>query len=98
SHLEGVALDALIVALGDEETTSITLRVQRALLGMVHFPGEQLLHALADASDKQAEHIIDIFLKKGAEAAQILVANLFHPNRRVQKCVRLMVGEMSGQV
>jgi HEAT repeat protein len=98
SHLEGVALDPLIAALGDEETTTITLRVQRALLGMAHFPGEQLLNALADTSDKQAEHIIDIFLKKGAEAAQILVANLFHPNRRVQNCVRLMVGEMSGQV
>ena len=98
SHLGEVALDPLIAALGVEETTSITSRVQRAVLGMVHFPGEQLLHALASASDKQAEHIIDIFLKKGAEAAQILVANLFHPNRRVQNCVRLMVGEMSGQV
>jgi HEAT repeat protein len=98
SHLGEVALDPLIAALGAEETSSITSRVQRAVLGMVHFPGEQLLNTLADAGDKQAEHIIDIFLKKGAEAAQILVANLFHPNRRVQQCVRLMVGEMSGQV
>ncbi|HEX6482564.1 MAG TPA: HEAT repeat domain-containing protein [Ktedonobacteraceae bacterium] len=98
SHLGEVALDPLIAALDEEETSSITSRVQRALLGMVHFPGEQLLSVLADAGDKQAEHIIDIFLKKGAEAAQILVANLFHPNRRVQNCVRLMVGEMSGQV
>src|SRR5205807_1242204 len=28
----------------------------------------------------------------------ILVVNLFHPNRRVQNCVRLMVGEMNGRV
>jgi HEAT repeat protein len=98
SRLGEVALDALIAALAVEEKTQTTSRVQRALLGMVHFPGEQLLNILAQASDAQAEHVIDVFLAKGAEAAQILVANLFHPNRRVQDCVRLMVRETSGRV
>lgn len=96
SRLAEVPLDALIAALA--EKNQVTSRVQRALLGMAHFPGEQLLNTLAQASDTQAEHIIDVFLAKGAEAAQILVPHLFHPNRRVQDCVRLMVGEMSGRV
>ena len=98
SRLGEVALDPLIAALDGHEKTQVTTRVQRALLGMVDFPGEQLLNALAQASDAQTENIIDVFLEKGAEAAQILVAHLFHPNRRVQECVRLMVGEMSGQI
>ncbi|HZU69743.1 MAG TPA: HEAT repeat domain-containing protein [Ktedonobacteraceae bacterium] len=98
SRLGEVALDQLIEALEVYQDAELIARVQRAILGMAHFPGEQLLNSLARGSDAQAERIIDIFLEKGAEAAQVLVANLFHSNRRVQDCVRLMVGEMSGRI
>ncbi|HLH62177.1 MAG TPA: HEAT repeat domain-containing protein [Ktedonobacteraceae bacterium] len=98
SRLGAVTLDQLIESLEVYQDAELIAHVQRAILGMAHFPGEQLLNSLARASDAQAERIIDIFLEKGAEAAQVVVANLFHPNRRVQDCVRLMVGEMSGRI
>ncbi len=81
-----------------ELQTVHTSRIERAILGMVHFPGERLLEVLAQGSDTQAQHVINIFLAKGAEAAQILVGYLFHPNRRFQNHVRYILAEMNGQV
>jgi HEAT repeat protein len=76
----------------------LTSRIERAILGMVHFPGERLLEVLVQGSDAQAQHAINIFLAKGVEAAQVLVGHLFHPNRRLQNYVRYILGEMDGQV
>ena len=73
-------------------------RIERALLGMPHFPGERLLKVLGQGSDAQVQHIINIFLAKGAEAAQVLVGNLFHPDSLRQNYVRYILGQMSGQV
>ena len=110
SCLEDVALEGLIVALnekeyredggstGDTQDRVLTSRIERAILGMVHFPGERLLEVLAYGSDAQAQHTIDIFLAKGIEGAQVLVRNLFHSNIRLQNYVRLILGEMDGQV
>ncbi len=110
SCLEDVALDGLIAAFkvkeyqgeeGISEDTQdgvLTSRIERAILGIVHFPGERLLEVLAYGSDAQAQHTINIFLAKGIEGAQVLVRNLFHPNARLQKYVRLILEEMNGQV
>jgi HEAT repeat protein len=81
----------------DARHTVITSRIERAILGMPYFPGEQLLEVLAHGSDAQAQHVINIFLAKGIEAAQVLVRNLFHPNSRLQNYVRYILEEMNGQ-
>jgi HEAT repeat protein len=113
SYLEDVALDELIAALdveapedvvSEEERREIeqksilATRVQRALLGMPHFPGERLLEVAGVGSDAQVKQVIEVFLAKGTEAAQVVVANLFHPDERIQRCVRSIAGEMSGQI
>ncbi len=81
-----------------EQKAILTSRIERALLGMPHFPGDRLLEVLGQGSDAQVQHIINVFLMKGAEAAQVLVGNLFHPDRRRQGYVRNILGQMSGQV
>jgi HEAT repeat protein len=108
-----VALDELIAALDVElpedavseeqrreigQKSILATRVQRALLGMPHFPGERLLEVAGVGSDAQVKQVIEVFLAKGTEAAQVVVANLFHPDERIQRCVRSIAGEMSGQV
>ncbi len=98
SSLEVIACDQLIDALDVEQDTAITTRVERALLGMVHFPGERLLAAFARGSEAQARHITNVLLAKGPEAAHLLVSNLFHPNRNVQLLVRRALEKMPGQV
>jgi HEAT repeat protein len=80
------------------QKAALTSRIERAILGMAHFPGERLLEVLGQGSDAQAQHAINIFLAKGVEAAQVLVGYLFHPNRRLQNNVRYILGEMNGQV
>ena len=110
SCLEDVALDGLIAALNvneyreerwsseDTQDGVITSRIERAILGMAHFPGERLLEVWGYGSDAQARHTIHIFLAKGIEGAQVLARNLFHSNTRLQNNVRLILGEMDGQV
>ncbi len=80
------------------QKTGLTSRIERAILGMVHFPGERLLEVLGQGSDAQVQHAINIFLAKGVEAAQVLVECLFHSNKRLQNNVRYILGEMNGQV
>jgi len=109
SYLEDVALDELIAALDvepPEDAVSeeqrrevgqkgiLATRVQRALLGMPHFPGERLLEVAGVGSDAQVKQVIEVFLAKGTEAAQVVVANLFHPDERIQRCVRSIAGEI----
>src|SRR5207248_2293008 len=98
SSLEIIACNQLIAALDVEQDTVITTRVERALLGMVHFQGERLLAAFARGSEAQARHITNVLLAKGPEAAHLLVSNLFHPNRNVQLSVRRALEQMPGQV
>jgi HEAT repeat protein len=76
----------------------LTSRIERAILGMRHFPGERLLEVLSQGSNEQAQHAIGIFLAKGAESAQVLVGHLFDPDRSLQNYVRYILGEMQGQV
>ncbi|HYB01112.1 MAG TPA: HEAT repeat domain-containing protein, partial [Ktedonobacteraceae bacterium] len=110
SFLEDVALDGLIAALDEErdrvdgtgynatQPEVLAPRIERAILGMAHFPGERLLEVLATGSEMQVEHTINVFLAKGTEGAQVLVAYLFNSNARLQHYVRLILGDMSGQV
>jgi HEAT repeat protein len=98
SYLGEIALPGLIAALGVEQETIATPRVRRALLGMVPFPGEQLIAALADASEAQAEQIVTVLLTKGSDAAQILVTHLTHHDEDVQGYVRQTLTRMEGHV
>ncbi len=98
SNLGEIALDRLIAALDVEQITAVTPRVQRALLGMIDFPGERLLAAVARGSDAQARNIMDVFLSKGSEAAQLLVAHLFNEDMRVRGYVRQTLARMNGRV
>ena len=96
SNLGGVALDTLIAALDDGQETLIVSRVQRVLLSMVEFPGEQLLSAMARGSEAQAQHIVELFLSKGVEAAQVLVAHLFDEDAHLRGYVREALSRMNG--
>jgi HEAT repeat protein len=81
----------------DEQNMVLSSRIERAILGMGHFPGERLLEVLEHGSDSQVQHVINIFLAKGIEGAQVLVSNLYHANNRLQDYVRYILGEMNGQ-
>ena len=98
SNLGDAACDQLITALDADQQSPVTLRVERALLGMTPFPGERLLAVYARGSDAQAQHVTNVFVAKGPEAAQLLVSNLFHPDRSVQTNVREAAGRIPGHV
>ena len=110
SCLEAIALEGLLAALDEKgyqkevensegvQVGAFTSRIERSILGMIHFPGERLLDVLAYGSDSQVWHTVNIFLAKGIEGAQVLARNLFHSNIRLQNNVRFILGEMNGQV
>jgi HEAT repeat protein len=87
-----------VVQLEVAQQNVLTSRIERAILGMAHFPGERLLEVLSQGSNAQVQHAINIFLAKGAEGAQVLVEHLFDPDRHLQNYVRYILGEMDGQV
>lgn len=98
SLLGGVAFVGLVAALDVVNETAITQRVQRALLGMTPFPGEQLIEVLADCTEAQAQHIIAIFKMQGIEAAQIAVKHLLHPDPRVRGYIHQALEAMPGSL
>jgi HEAT repeat protein len=98
SNLGDVACGPLLNALDVEHENVITSRIERALLGMAPFPGERLLAVYGWGSDAQAQHMTDIFVASGQEAAQLLVSRLVDPNKRLQGYVREAVGHMPGHV
>jgi len=98
SNLGAVACDQLISALDVDRQNAVASRVERALLGMVPFPGEQLLAVYAWGSDAQARHLTNVFVAKGTEAAQLLVSNLFHADLDTRVRVRQAAGQMPAHV
>ena len=98
SNLGEVACDALIESLDAGYDQTITSRIERALLGMMPFPGERLLAVYSRGSEAQARHVTNIFVALGPEAAQLLVSHLVDLNPRVQEQVRVAAGRMPGQV
>jgi HEAT repeat protein len=97
-QLGSVALDALLKALDVREPSLLTQRVQRVLLIMSPFPGEQLIAALEHCSEAQAWQVMTVFKMQGAEAAQILVSHLLHEEERVRDYIYQTLHEMSGAV
>ncbi len=98
SSLGSVALDNLLAALDVHGDSPTTLRIRRALLGMVPFPGEQLLDMLPRCSDTQARQIMTVFQLQGADAAHVLVQHLFDEDERIRGYVRGTLSEMPGQI
>ncbi|HAT44589.1 MAG TPA: hypothetical protein DCS90_05745 [Ktedonobacter sp.] len=98
SSLGSVALDELLAALNVQQETTITSRIRRALLGMVPFPGEQLLGTLSHNSDAQAQQILMVFQLQGADAAHVLVEHLFDQDQRIKSSVHRTLAEMQGQI
>ncbi len=98
SSLGVVALDALITALDVPEETVTATRVRRAILGMLPFPGEPLLNAVARSSDAQAQQIMTVFRTQGIDAAYVLVQHLFERDGRVRGYIRRTLSEMQGPI
>ncbi|MBO0780251.1 MAG: HEAT repeat domain-containing protein [Ktedonobacteraceae bacterium] len=96
SQLGPLALDELVTALDTAQETAQTQRIQRAILGMTPFPGDQLIEALGRASEAQARQIIQILKAQGIDAALVLARNLLHPDEPVRDYVRLTLSEMPG--
>ena len=96
SSLGLMALAELLAALDTPQETATTARVRRAILGIMPFPGQQLLNSLPQGSDVQAQQIMTIFQMQGAEAAHTLVQNLFHENERTRRYVRQTLSELPG--
>jgi len=98
SQLGSIAFDELVAALDVHQPSPVTQRVQRALLGMMPFPGEQLIQALEQASEPQAQQILAIFKQQGIEAAQVLVGHLQDKNESVRTYVVQTLNDMPGPV
>jgi HEAT repeat protein len=98
SSLGSVALDNLLAALDVQGDSPTTLRIRRALLGMVPFPGEQLLDMLPRCSDTQARQMMTVFQLQGADAAHVLVQHLLDEDERIRGYVHGTLSEMPGQI
>ena len=98
STLGLIALDDLLAVLDTPQETPTTTRAQRAILGIVPFPGEQLLDVLPESSNAQAQHIMAIFRMQGSDAAHILVQNLFHKNERTRRYIRQTLSTLPGPI
>ncbi|GCE49119.1 hypothetical protein KTH_39880 [Thermosporothrix hazakensis] len=97
SVLGPLALPDLVVALEEPHDPSFIERVQRTILMMSPFPGEELLEALRVGSDLRAERIRSIFKKQGGEAASVLVRHLLHEDQRVRLYVYQTLQGMEGR-
>src|SRR6266487_4342050 len=98
SQFGGLAFAELVAALDVQQPSVVTQRVQRALLGMTPFPGEQLLQVLERASEQQAQQILAIFKMQGVEAAQVLVAHLRDRDEHIRAYVFQTLNDMPGPV
>ncbi len=98
SQLNEVALPSLVAALNVPQENATVQRVQRALLGMIPFPGDVLIDMLHHCNDAQAQHIMAVFRKQGADAAQGLVRNLLYRDERVRHYIHQMLREIPGAI
>jgi len=67
SQLGEIALPELLTALDSDQEMVVKQRIQRAILGMSPFPGEQLIPALEQSSEMQVTHLQAIFVGQGSE-------------------------------
>lgn len=98
SQLGNVALPSLIAALDVKQESLVTQRVQRALLGISPFPGEQLIRALEESTQVQTEQIMAVFVQQGSDAAQILVKHLLYSNKRVRNAIHQTLEQVPGAI
>ncbi len=98
SQLGYVALEELVAALDVEQETIVTQRVRRAILGIVPFPGEELVSVLEQSSAAQAEQIMSIFRMQGPDAAVVLVKHLLHLDERVRDYIHQTLEQMPGPI
>lgn len=98
SQLGEAAISELLIALEEPEHTVQVQRVQRAILGMHPFPGSSLMAALPFVGDAQAQHIMEIFMTQGADAALVLVRNLLHSNARARHYIQQALNAMPGAI
>jgi HEAT repeat protein len=98
SVLGVIALGDLIAALDSDEESVFVQRVQRAILGMNPFPGRQLIDALASCTENQAQQIMLILKKQGADAAHWLVRDLLRSDERVRAYTYQVLDEMPGAI
>ncbi|GHO45487.1 hypothetical protein KSX_36500 [Ktedonospora formicarum] len=97
SQFGSVALPDLVAAL-EETTPQIRHRLQRAILGMHPFPGEELIKVLETGSDVQVQALLEIFQKQGDEAAHVLVQHLLHPDQHVRTRIYQTLEELPGAI
>ncbi|HCI78634.1 MAG TPA: hypothetical protein DHW02_02970, partial [Ktedonobacter sp.] len=98
SQMGETALPELLTNLDEPETTTRVQRIQRAILGMNPFPGTSLMTALPVVEDAQAQHIMEIFIAQGPDAALVLVRNLLTGNARVRGYVQYALDTMPGAI
>lgn len=98
TQLGPLALQDLVQALNAPGGTLTTQRVKRVILGIVPFPGSQLMTMLAESSPEQRQNILDIFQHQGAEAALVLARNIEHPNPNVRLAIQHTLGSMPGAI
>jgi HEAT repeat protein len=94
SQLGEVALPELLSALDTDQGTVVKQRIQRAILGISPFPGEQLIYALEQSSEAQAMQLEAIFVQQGADAAFVLTKYLLHPDERVRGYIHQALGRV----
>lgn len=97
SNLGELACTALLAQLATPQKTSLVTRIERVLLGMQPFPGARLLQTVDEGTTDQARYLEDVFLNRGADAAQLLVENLFHQRQRIREYTRRVIERMAGR-
>lgn len=98
SQLGNVALPSLIAALDVKQESLVTQRVQRAILGIAPFPGEQLIRALEESTKVQTEQMMAVFVQQGLDAAVILVRHLLYPNKRIRDAIHRALEQVPGAI
>jgi HEAT repeat protein len=96
SQLGEMALPELLAVFDTDAEVVVKQRIERAILGMSPFPGEQLIYALEHSSETQAMHLKAIFVQQGADAAFVLVRYLLHPDERVRAYIRQALEQAQG--
>lgn len=98
SQLGEVALPHLIAALDVKQESLVTQRVQRAILGITPFPGEQLIRVLEESTKVQTEQIMAVLIQQGSDAALVLVKHLLYPHKRVRNAIHRALEQVPGAI
>ncbi|MGH2479595.1 MAG: HEAT repeat domain-containing protein, partial [Ktedonobacteraceae bacterium] len=97
SSLGEPACPLLLTRLATSQKTPLVTRIERVLLGMQPFPGMRLLQTVDEGNADQARHLAEVFLQRGSDAAQVLVENLFHEQRRIREYTRQVMERVDGR-